>query len=120
MKGGSATSGRTGARRAHRLAFVATFLGLPLLTFLPIFAQDIFKEGVGQYSQMMAFSGAGAVCGALVVAWLGRFPSMGRTLLLVQIVFGVLIILFSLSRVLWLSHVLLFLEAPRSLSCSRS
>ena len=28
------------------LAFVATFLGIPLLTFLPVFAQDVFKEGV--------------------------------------------------------------------------
>ena len=33
---------------------------------------------------MMAFSGAGAVVGALVVAWLGRFRHMGLTLLLVQ------------------------------------
>ena len=37
---------------------------------------------------MMAFSGAGAVVGALVVAWLGRFKHMGLTLLLVQLVFG--------------------------------
>ncbi|HZB26396.1 MAG TPA: MFS transporter, partial [Vicinamibacterales bacterium] len=53
------------------LAFMTTFLGLPLLTFLPIFAQDIFGGDVGRYSTMMAYSGAGAVCGALVVAWLG-------------------------------------------------
>lgn len=91
------------------LAFVATFLGLPLLTFLPIFAQDVFRQGVGQYSTMMAFSGAGAVCGALVVAWLGRFEHMGRTLLVVMGAFGVLIALFAASRVLWVSHGLLFL-----------
>jgi len=91
------------------LAFVATFLGLPLLTFLPIFAQDIFRKGVEQYSTMMAFSGAGAVCGALVVAWLGRFRHMGRTLLVVMGAFGALITLFAASRVLWLSHGLLFL-----------
>lgn len=90
------------------LAFVATFLGLPLLTFLPIFAQDIFKQGVGEYSRLMAFSGAGAVTGALVVAWLGRFPHMGRTLLLALATFGVLIVLFSLSRTLWISRALLF------------
>ena len=35
--------------------------------------------------------GAGAVIGALVVAWLGRFKHMGRTLLIVQVVFGGLI-----------------------------
>jgi MFS family permease len=90
------------------LAFMATFLGQPLLTFLPIFAQQIFASDVGEYSRMMAFSGAGAVTGALVVAWLGRFQHMGRVLLVVQIAFGVLIVLFSLSRVLWVSRALLF------------
>ena len=90
------------------LAFMTTFLGLPLLTFLPIFARDVFAGGVGRYSAMMACSGAGAVAGALVVAWLGRFRHMGLTLLLVQVVFGILIVAFAGSRVLWVSQVLLF------------
>jgi predicted MFS family arabinose efflux permease len=63
---------------------------------------------MGGYSRMMAWAGAGAVSGALVVAWLGKFRHMGRTLFGVQIVFGLLVILFSASRVLWLSHLLLF------------
>ena len=58
--------------------------GIPLLTFLPLFAKNVFKEGVGQYSELMAFSGTGAVAGALVVAWLGKFRQMGLTALLVQ------------------------------------
>ena len=73
------------------LASMTTFLGLPLLTFLPVFARDVFHGDVGTYSRMMSFSGAGAVVGALVVAWLGRFRHMGLTLLLVQVVFGALI-----------------------------
>jgi MFS family permease len=91
------------------LAFMTTFLGLPLLTFLPVFAREIFHGDIGRYSQMMAFSGMGAVAGALVVAWLGRFRHMGLALLLVQMVFGGLIAAFALSRTLWLSNVLLFL-----------
>ncbi len=90
------------------LAFISTFLALPLLTFLPIFTQDIFHREAGQYAVMLAFSGAGAVIGALVVAWLGKFRYMGLTLLSVQVVFGLLIIAFALSRALWLSHLLLF------------
>jgi len=90
------------------LAFVSTFLGLPLLTFLPVFAQDVFHRGVGKYSEMMAFSGAGAVTGALLVAWLGRFEHMGRALLVVQAAFGALIVGFALSRTPWLSDALLF------------
>jgi MFS family permease len=90
------------------LAFLSTFLGIPLLTFLPVIAQDIFGRGAGEYSRMMAFSGAGAVVGALIVAWLGRYRHMGLTLLLVQGAFGALIVAFALSRVLWVSHALLF------------
>jgi MFS family permease len=92
------------------LAFLTTFLGLPLLTFLPIFARDIFHGDVGRYSVMMSFSGAGAVVGALVVAWLGRFKHMGLTLLLVQLTFGMLVTAFALSRIAWLSYLLLFLD----------
>jgi MFS family permease len=56
----------------------------------------------------MAFSGAGSIVGALIVAWLGKFKRMGLTALLVQAVYGVLIIAFAASRLLWLSDILLF------------
>jgi predicted MFS family arabinose efflux permease len=92
------------------LASMTTFLGLPLLTFLPIFAREIFHGDIGRYSWMMAFSGIGAVTGALIVAWLGRFQHMGRVLLLIQLVFGGLIAAFAMSRIYWLSDVLLFLS----------
>jgi MFS family permease len=91
------------------LAFMTTLLGLPLVTFLPIFAREIFGGGIGTYSQMMAYSGFGAVVGALVVAWLGKFRHMGLTLLLVQVAFGGLIAAFAASRVFWWSGLLLFL-----------
>jgi MFS family permease len=90
------------------LGFAATFLGNPVLTFLPLFAQDVFHGGVEQYTQLMACAGAGAVTGALVVAWRGKFPHMGRTLLLIQIAFGALVVLFALTRVFWISALLLF------------
>ena len=91
------------------LGGLTTFLGLPLLTFLPVFARDIFHGDINRFSHMMAFSGAGAVCGALIVAWLGRFRHMGRALLVTQAAFGVLITAFALTRGVWISDVLLFL-----------
>jgi predicted MFS family arabinose efflux permease len=90
------------------LAFVATFLGVPVLTFLPVIARDVFHGDVGLYSEMLAFSGAGAVCGALVVAWRGRSEHMGQMLLVTQAVFGLLLMGFAWSRTLWVSCVLLF------------
>jgi len=90
------------------LGFATTFLGTPILTFLPLFAQNVFGGGVGQYTRLMAFAGAGAVTGALVVAWLGKFTHMGRTLLVVQVIFGLLVTTFAQTRVLLLNDVLLF------------
>jgi MFS family permease len=93
------------------LGFATTFLGNPLLTFLPLFAERVFAGGVGQYTQLMAFAGGGAVVGALVVAWLGKFHHMGRTLLLLQLAFGLLVALFAVTRLLWLNAILLFAAA---------
>ena len=89
------------------LAFAVTFLGTPLLTLLPVFAQQVFQQGVEGYSRMMAFSGAGAVTGALAVAWLGRFPRMGTWALVLQVVFGGLIVAFALARLPVLNNLLL-------------
>jgi predicted MFS family arabinose efflux permease len=56
----------------------------------------------------MSSAGAGAVTGALVVAWRGRFPHMGRACLLIQIAFGALVALFAITRIFWLNAALLF------------
>ena len=91
------------------LAAATTFLGFALLTFLPIFAQKVFHQGAATYSHLMAFSGAGSIVGALLVAWLGKYKRMGLTALLVQAAYGALIVAFAASRVLWLSDILLFM-----------
>ncbi len=91
------------------VAFLTTFLGMPLITLLPVFVQKVFHLGVGEYSQMMAFQGAGAVVGALIVAWMGRFPRMGSVALIVQVALGAVIVGFALSRTPALSYALLFL-----------
>jgi MFS family permease len=90
------------------LAATTTFLGFSVLTFLPIFAQKVFHEGASTYGHLLAFSGAGSVVGALIVAWLGKFKRMGLTALLVQAVYGLFILGFAMSRTLWLSDILLF------------
>jgi MFS family permease len=93
------------------LACLTTFLGLPLTTLLPVIAREVFQGDAGLYSRMMAFAGAGSVVGALLMAWLGRHKHMGLTLLLVQAAFGMFVIAFSLSRIQWVSEVLLFFAA---------
>jgi predicted MFS family arabinose efflux permease len=91
------------------LAFGMTLLGIPLLTFLPVFARDVLHGGPRAFTQLLSFSGAGSVCGALIVAAAGKIRGQGRTVLLVLILWGALILGFSLSRSLALSCVLIFL-----------
>jgi len=90
------------------VAFVTTFLAMPLLTLLPVFVQKVFHLGVAEYGHMMAFQGAGAVVGALIVAWVGRFSRMGSVALMVQIGLGAVIAAFALSSNPTLSYALLF------------
>lgn len=100
------------------LGFFGAFLGAPLLTFLPVIARDVFHRDVGFYTQLMAFSGAGAVMGALVVAWLGKNKHLGRILLILLTLFGTIIVGFGLSRTTYLSALILFTGGSLFVMCS--
>lgn len=100
------------------LGFFGAFLGVPLLTFLPSITRDVFHRDVGFYTQLMMFSGAGAVMGALVVAWLGKSKHMGRTLLILLTLFGTIIVSFGLSRSTYLSALILFTGGALFVMCS--
>ncbi len=91
------------------LSFVTTGLGVPLITFLPTFAKDIFEMGPQGYSTMLALSGSGSVVGALVVAWMGHMRHKGRTALLMLVALGVFVAGFARSPSYALSCVFLFL-----------
>ena len=90
------------------LGFMGTFLASPLLTFLPAFVRDILGGDVTQYTRLMSWAGAGAVIGALGVAWLGKFTYMGRAVLSLQIAMGVVIVAFANTRTPLLNGALLF------------
>ncbi len=100
------------------LAFFAAFLGTPLLTFLPVITRDVFHRGVGFFTQLMTFSGAGAVMGALIVAWLGENRHIGRMLLILLTLFGSIIIGFGLSRSTYLSALILLIGGSLFVMCS--
>jgi MFS family permease len=109
MRGGLAfVRGDPALKALTGLAFASTFLGIPLVTMLPLFARDVFQIGSAGYSRLMTFSGMGAVVGALVVAGLGNLPRRGRNTLVMQGALGLLVTGFAFSRVLWLSYALLF------------
>jgi MFS family permease len=90
------------------LGFMGTFLASPLLTFLPAFVQSVLNGDVTLYTRLMSWAGAGAVVGALGVAWLGKFTHMGRAVLSLQIAMGLVIVVFANTRSPLLNGALLF------------
>jgi predicted MFS family arabinose efflux permease len=90
------------------LAFFSAFLAFPLQTLLPVFARDVFGQSVGGYARMLGFSGAGAVVGALFVAWQGKSARMAQNALIVQGLLGAGMVAFAYSRWAPLSYALLF------------
>ncbi|HET7437439.1 MAG TPA: MFS transporter [Thermoanaerobaculia bacterium] len=91
------------------LAFAGTFLGMPIVTFLPVVTKSIFNLGARGYAWMMTTYGLGSVTGALLVAAMTHATKKGRTALALQLAFAFLLIAFAFSRYLPLSLVIAFL-----------
>jgi predicted MFS family arabinose efflux permease len=98
------------------LAFCMTMFAFTLLGFLPVFVREVFKQGPETYTLLLVCSGAGSVCGGLVVAWMGQLKRQGRTALLIMTVLGASILGFSLSHWLPLSCALIFVGGATMMS----
>jgi MFS family permease len=59
---------------------VLSFLFIPFITFIPYFAREQLHTDASGLGWLMAGSGAGAVLGALTVAWQGVIRHRGRTI----------------------------------------
>jgi MFS family permease len=90
------------------LASANSLFGAPYFTLVPIFARDIFHLGETGLALMMGTAGAGALFGALLVAYLGDFKYKGWFVVSGAILFGVCITNFALSSRLSLSLTFLF------------
>jgi MFS family permease len=98
------------------LAFCMTALGIPMMTFLPVFAKDIFQQGPKTLTLFFSASGFGSIVGALTVAALGNVNHKGRIALILLTCLGGTIAGFALSRTLWLSCLMLFLSGATLIS----
>jgi MFS family permease len=110
--------GSSNLRTVMALGFFVAFLGTPLLTFLPVITRDVFDRDVGFYTQLITFSGAGAVMGAVIVAWLGKSRPLGRILLIFVTLFGTIMVGLGLSRSIPLSALILFTGGSLFVMCS--
>ena len=92
------------------LAFCMTALAIPTLTFLPVFAKDVFHRGPTAFTILLSCSGVGSVAGALIVAALGDVKNKGQIALLTLLLLGGAIAGFAVSKSIVLSGALLVLS----------
>jgi MFS family permease len=86
---------------------VISLLGMSYVVLMPIFADQILHSGARGLGWLMTSSGFGALLAALWLASRKHVLGLDRVVALASMGFGVSLILFSVSRMFWLSFILL-------------
>jgi len=85
------------------LLSLVSLMSVPYQLLMPIFARDIFHGGPQTLGFLVAMSGVGALMGAVYLAGRKSIIGLGKRIALSSGIFGLGIIVFALSRVLWFS-----------------
>lgn len=91
------------------LAFCTTLFGFSLTGFLPVIVRTIFHRGPETYELLLIFSGAGSICGALLVAAMEKLKGQARLAVLALFALGLATAGFAVSKWLPVSCALIFL-----------
>jgi len=86
---------------------LVSLVGMPYSVLMPVFARQILHGGARELGILMGATGVGALLGALSLAAKVGVRGLGRVIAICAGAFGVSLILFSLSRIFWLSVILL-------------
>jgi len=90
------------------ISAVTSLFGAPYISMTPVFARDIFHLGETGLALLMGMAGAGALFGALFLAYLGDFRHKGWFVLGGDFAFAVCLMVFSLSSNVIVSIIFLF------------
>ena len=101
-------AGRPRVFRLLIISAVTSLFGAPYIYMTPVFARDIFHLGETGLAVLMGMAGAGALSGALFLAYLGDFRRKGWFVLGGDLAFALCLIGFSLSTNFRLSLGFLF------------
>jgi MFS family permease len=85
------------------LLAIVSLVGVPYAVLMPVFATTVFHGGPHTLGILMTSSGCGALLGALWLAGRRSVLGLGRVIPMASAVFGVGLITFSSSHVLWLA-----------------
>ena len=108
MAGFRYVAGRPRVSMLLLISAVTSLFGTPYIYMTPVYARDIFHLGETGLAVLMGMAGAGALLGALFLAYLGDFRRKGWFVLGGVLAFAICLIFFSLSTNLWLSLFFLF------------
>lgn len=81
---------------------ITSFLIIPYITLMPVFARDILKVGPGGLGTLMTVIGVGSILGALWVANL-RSGTRGKWVLIANIIGSICLSIFAFSGAYWIS-----------------
>jgi MFS family permease len=98
------------------VAAVPALFGQPYQPMLPAVVSTVLHVGATGLGLLESAAGAGAVVGALFVASLARTRRRGRIQLIMLALFGIALILFSQSRWLGVSVILVFVIGMASMA----
>lgn len=99
------------------IAFVCTFLGIPIIVFLPVFAKDVYGGDEKTYTILLAIEAVGAISGALMVAARGKRSGLGRDALVGLILLGVFESAFAFSPSMLFAGISLFFGGMALIGC---
>lgn len=85
-----------------------SLVGMPYTVLAPIFASTILQGGAETLGFLMAASGLGAFCSAIYLGSRRSVVGLGRIIAMAPALFGIALIVFAESRVLWLSLLAMF------------
>lgn len=89
------------------LLAVVNLAAMPLAVLLPVFAAEVLRGGPHTLGLLTSALGLGSLVGALVLASRKTVLGLGRQIAWASGAFGLSLIVFSFSAVLWLSMLLL-------------
>ena len=92
-------------RHVFSLIAVFSIIGLPYISFLPVFAAEVFHEGAKGLGFLVGSSGIGALSAALNIAARGDIRNKPRFMSLTSLCFSAALLVFSLSGTFWVSLI---------------
>ncbi len=99
IKGFTFIRGNRQIRHVMLLITVFSLAGLPYISLLPVFAEEVFHRGAKGFGFLVGASGTGALIGALGIAVKGDIKNKTRFMAFAGLCFSIALFVFSFSNI---------------------